>query len=266
DAKGRDVRRLIAEVERSRGQVREPWDLKNDLGGYVQPGKYAWRAIARPPLKLTYEMTVYAAGKPPWQAPVPGGGGWMADHSPPAAVCAVGDHMIMGSGGAEFGQDTIATDLEGKKVWGTGHLPALRLTSDLRYAYIVQDHAIIRLDPQKGFAREKILGFKYSENLPGHARSWISSDTSGVACRGDKLYVSYAAPEPPWIVSAVKAGDFDLMKCFPPPPSQRVHETAYNPRQRIFGTFLAIRTSTQAYFGDAPATGVFAHTLMLALN
>ena len=266
DAKGRDVRRLIAEVERPRGQVREPWDLKNDLGGYVRPGKYAWRAIARPPLKLTYEMTVYTAGKPPWQAPVPGGGGWMADHSPPAAVCGVGDHMIMGSGGAEFGQDTIATDLEGNKVWGTGHLPALRLTSDMRYAYIVQDHAIIRLDPQNGFAREKILGFKYSENLPGHAPSWISSDTSGVACRGGRLYVSYAAPEPPWIVSAVKAGDFDLMKCFPPPPRQKVHETAYNPRQRIFGTFLAIRTSTQAYFGDAPAKGAFAHTLMLALN
>ncbi len=266
DEDGGEVRRLLAEVERRRGAVREGWDLQNDAGLYVKPGRYRWSAIARPPLKLTYEMTVYAAGDPPWRAQVPGGGGWMADHSPPAAICAVGDRVVMGSGGAEFGVDTIATDLAGNKLWGATHLPAVRLTADERYAYIVQNNRVIRLDPAQDFARRTLLKFKYSENLPGHARSWISSDTSGVACGKGMLYVSYRAPDPPWIRSTIAACDVDFGKCFPPPIKKRVHDTEFSPRKQILSAFQIARCTNQGKLGDATDKGNLAHTLVLALN
>ena len=264
DASGQDVRRLIAEVERPRGPVTEGWDLRNDAGLYVKPGRYAWRGIFRPPLKLTYEITVYNAGHPPWLAPVPGGGWWMSDHGPPRAACAVKDTLFFGAAGAEFGIPLIATDLEGRKVWHFNQ-GVERLTSDGRYAYVVNDDAVVRFDPQHAFARKEILRFAYSDEVPPRAEVWIQADQSGAAARDGLLAVSYNAPEPGWITSAFKPGEVDLSRCFPPPTGEKVHETAYTPNERILGTFLTIPSSTQAWFGKAPSDGSLAHVLLLAL-
>ncbi|HTN73656.1 MAG TPA: hypothetical protein VL096_00355 [Pirellulaceae bacterium] len=166
DSTGRHVRRLIAEVERTKGIVNEGWDLLDDQGRTVPPGKYRFAGVARPPLKLTYEMTVYNAGQPPWMAPVPGGGWWMADHAPPTSVCAVGETMFFGAAGAEFGAPLIATDREGRKLWHDLHQGAQRLVSDGRYAYVVNDQEVVRIDPQASFAKQSLHKFAYSADLP----------------------------------------------------------------------------------------------------
>ena len=265
DASGRDVRRLIAEVERPQGNVFEGWDLKDDQGKYVTPGKYSWRGIARPPLKLTYEMTVYNAGHPPWIAPVPGGGWWMADHCPPRAVCAVKDTMFFGAQGAEFGIPLIATDLDGKKVWQFNQ-GVERLVSDGQYAYVVNDDAITRFDPTNGFARNEILHFQYSDDVPNRAQTWIQAEVSGAACGNGLMAVTYNAPDAPWIASGIKPHEIDLKGCVPAVTGEKVHETDYNPAERILGTYLTIQSSTAARVGPAAEKGPTAHAIVLAFQ
>lgn len=264
DHEGKDVRRLIAEVPRRPGHTEEPWDLKNDSGVFVKPGSYQWRGIARPPLKLTYEMTVYSAGRPPWLAPV-ASSWWMADHCPPRAVCAVGDRIFMGAQGAEFGIPLIATDLDGVKVWQYNQ-GVERLCSDGRYAYVVNDDVVVRFDPAKGFARQELLRFRYSDEVPARSQDWIQAERSGAAAGNGLLAVSYNAPEPPWITSAFTAGEVSLAACFPPPVNVKVHDTDYNASQRILSAFLTITSSQQAGFGSASTRGPAAHVLLLALR
>lgn len=266
DGKGKHVRRLIAEVERDEGAVQEPWDLKNDAGRYVRPGVYDWTLVARPPLKLTYEITVYNAGHPPWMAPVKGGGWWMADHSPPVAIANVGEVMLMGALGAEFGVPLIATDLDGNKIWHDRHQHVKRLVSDGRYGYIVNDHEVIRVDPQNRFQKVVIHRFLYTDNRPGHYRGYYYQGRSGAAVRDGVLCVSCSAPSPPWIRSAVKSHDIDMKLTFPPPANKKVHDTALTHPERILSAFQTMVSSTQAFFGDAAPKGRMANLLVLRLR
>lgn len=269
DSEGRHVRRLIAEVERPEGAVSEGWDLKGDLGYYVKSGVYDWTLVARPPLKLTYEITVYNAGHPPWRAPVKGGGWWMADHSPPVAAACAGDVMLLGSLGSEFGDSLIATDLEGNKIWRDEHQGVQRLVSDGRYVYVVNDGEIIRIDPKQGFKKTKLHTFNYSENLPGHYGGYYFQVRSGAAVKDGLLCVSYQAPALPWLRPAIKAHEVDLGRCFPPPPKPGKGarlEQDYSAGEKVLATFLAYPSSGQAYFGEAMSKGPAANTLLLALN
>ncbi len=266
DSQGRYVRRLIAEVERDRGMVREPWDLRDDAGQLVAPGSYRFTGLARPRLKLTYEMTVYNAGSPPWIAPVPGGGWWMADHSPPTAVCAVKNVLFFGAFGAEFGVPLIATDLEGKKLWHDLHQGVERLVSDGRYAYVVNRDNVVRIDPENQFAKEIVHQFQYTDTLPGHATGYVLADRSGAAAFGKTLAVSYSGASPPWIRSAVKGHEIDLPRCFPKPLPRKVHVTEMNPDEFILSTFQTMTSSTAAVFGPAPKKGPLAKTMLLTLT
>ena len=268
DAQGNHVRRLVAEVPRAAGPVREDWDLRDDFGRTLPLGTYRWKLLARPPLKLTYEGTVYNAGDPPWQAPVPGGGWWMADHSPPTAVACVGDRMVLASGGAEFGTPLIITDLEGRKVWHTReeHAGTMRLTSDGRAAYAVDDGEVYRIVPGPPVRRERIHRFQYNDDLPGHPQGWIAGDYSGTAARPGLLCVSYQAPAPPWIVSSIRSGDMDPDRNFPPIVRQKVHDTALTKDEEITSAFQLGISSRAGYFGDAVARGPGACTLVLPLR
>ncbi len=270
DDQGRHVRRLVAEVERSQGLVREGWDLRDDFGRPLPPGTYHWKLLARPPLKLTYEGTVYNAGHPPWRAPVPGGGWWMADHSPPSAIANVGDYMVMAALGAEFGTPLIVTDLDGRKVWHDGdfgsHSGASRLVSDGQAAYAVNDGDIYRIVPGPTPRRERIHTFAYTDDLPGHAPGYIAGERSGAAARPGLLCVAYNAPEPPWIVSTIRAADLAPERNFPPVVPRKVHDTALTPAEEVSSAFQLGVGSRAAFFGDALASGPQARTLLLALR
>ncbi|WP_145093034.1 hypothetical protein [Anatilimnocola aggregata] len=266
DEKGQHVRRLIAEVERERGSAQENWDLLDDQGKPVAPGKYHFVGLARPPFKLTYEMTVYNAGNPPWMAPVPGGGWWMADHGPPCSTCAVGDVMFFGAGGAEFGVPLIATDREGRKLWHDLHQGAQRLVSDGRYAYVVNDGEVIRIDPQNKFAKLPLHKFAYSTEVPGHAKAWLTGDHSGAAVFGNALCISYSAPAPPWIRSAFHSGQVNIAHCQPSPIPHKTHVTDLTPNEHIFSTFQAAPSSVTGSFGPTSKKGPLKDSLLLTLK
>ncbi|MCX5661266.1 MAG: hypothetical protein NTW19_16390 [Planctomycetota bacterium] len=266
DAKGNAVRRLTAEVLHTSGKANEGWDLKDDDGHYVPPGKYQWYGLARPPIKLTYETSVYNAGKPPWLAPVKTLGWWMADHCPPQSVCAAGDFVFMGAMGAEYGVPLIATDLEGNKVWHDWQQGAPRLCSDGKYAYVVTDGEVIRIDPAHGFAKSVIHNFGYADLLPGHGSHGEISDGSGCAIFNNKLYVTYNAQDPPVIRSTFNPGDINFGACFPLVINVKVHDTDLTPSEQWTSAFLASDSSLQSRVGEASHTGELAHTVVVRLH
>ena len=265
---GQHVRRLLAEVERSRGAVLEAWDLRDDEGRAVPPGNYRFVGLARPPLKLTHEISVYNAGSPPWMAPVPGGGWWMADHSPPVAACAIGEHMLFSASGAEFGVPLIATDLDGMKQWHDLHQGAERLVSNGRSAFIVNSGEVFRIttDGDATFSKQLIHKFEYSDTVPGHGSGYIVADRSGAAAFGRLLAVSYSGASAPWVRSGLKASDIELTRCLPRPLPKKVHETDYDPTERFLSAFQIVPSSLVSKFGPAPDKGPLARTLILALK
>lgn len=298
DKTGKRVRKLVAEVERSKGVVEEAWDLKDDNGGLVPPGEYTVRGLARPPFKLTYELTVNNAGQPAWMAPPPakGGGGWLADHTPPYCAATLGDMVFLGSQVAEGGHSLIAVDHDGNKLWGEpsvsyGFSGPERIAVDGKCAYLVNNALVQRVDPQNGFKAETIYEFKYPRNLPGNGDHW-SPSKGGAAIRGDKLYVSYCAQPVPWLQTAFLPELIEPGKCIPPvrltkgagtrngTVDKNYNEFEYDELMKLYAAFLteatpektktlpglALPSSTQAYFGDAPTDGPLAGMVTVAFN
>lgn len=278
---GKAVRRLVAEVPRLAGGIQEEWDLKDDAGQYVAPGEYEWRAIARPPLKLTYEMTVNNGGQPAWWAPSPGkgGGGWLADHTPPHAVCALNDYLFIGSGCAESGHAMVATDLEGNKLWGEhnmfgGFLGVRWWASDGdRYVYMVNGAGIMRMDTKDNLKAQPInLDITYTREVPGPGSGW-GEHISGATARNGKLYLAYNAPPVSWIQSTFTAGDLDLMKSMPivrrvRPGRDAYREGEFDEVQQFHSTFLDGNAASWRgnSWGDAPKNGPLAGTLTVTFK
>ncbi len=123
DLNGARVRNLIAREEVKGGTNRIPWDLRDDSGGIIPPGRYNWKAIWHPGLRLLYQFTVYPnisqlhPENTPWRNGMGGSGGWLADHSPPYGVCASGDRVYVGAPCPEAGDGFAACDISGRKLW-----------------------------------------------------------------------------------------------------------------------------------------------------
>ena len=291
-ASGKRVRRLIAEVPRAQGTVREAWDLKDDDGNYVMPGDYTWKAIARPPFKNTYEITVNHAGQPAWPAPPPGKGGgyWLGDHSCPIAASAVGELVFLGSPVAEGGHSIIAVDQQGNKLWGQGawqlgFFGPTRILADERCAYLVKEGLIQRIDTQNNFHTQQVYTQKPTRDLP----DW---PVVGGAGRNGKLYVAYNAPAVSWLQPSFSAGQLDPKRSVPMVwlkkggghrggrADKNYQEGEYDELMRFYATFLTdympevspslsgafIPGSTDVWFGDAPQLGPLGNSLMTAFT
>jgi hypothetical protein len=97
-------------------------------GSLVSPGEYRVRGLVRQAVVPKYEFAVYSGGQsPPWPTKN-GRGGWLADHTPPAAAlflpaARAGDkevppRVLLGSFVAEAGDGLVACDLDGRRVAG----------------------------------------------------------------------------------------------------------------------------------------------------
>jgi len=278
-ATGARVRRLIAEVSRDKGLVKEPWDLKDDAGQYVPPGDYTWTALARPPLKLTYELTAYNAGQPAWPAPVNGGGDWLGDHGAPSATCAVGDQVFVGCSVAEGGNSIIAVDRDGNKLWGEGALQLGfsgpdRIAGDARYAYFIREAFVQEIDAQEHYATRTLTITPATRDLP-------YAPVTGAAKYKDKLYIAYNPPPTSWLQPPFAAEQMDPKKSQPMVwlrkgngqrggrDDKNYGEGEYDELMQFYAAFLtaampatspsqpgvALASSTQAFFGDAPEGG-----------
>ncbi len=131
DAQGNRARNLLTRELADSGAHQQTWDLKDEEGKFVGVGQYEWRAISWPQLQTKYEFTVYpnvsqnSPASTPWLTGASGPGGWMADHTPPSSVCAVGERVYLGSEVAESGVSLIECDLTGKKLWGQSFVRCL---------------------------------------------------------------------------------------------------------------------------------------------
>ena len=146
DADGRRVRNLISETPLPAGAQTIGWDGLDDLGRdidaarhaiyhipgkVVAPGRYRVRGLVRPKIELSYEMTPYNEGRPPWHTSSPASE-WLANHTPPSAVLFVpegaaparpagpspGGQVLVGSFVSEGGSGLAWLDLDGRKLHG----------------------------------------------------------------------------------------------------------------------------------------------------
>jgi hypothetical protein len=114
-----------------KGKHRVDWDGLDLWGRLVPPDQPVQaRVIHHQGLRAFYEMSL-ATGtwqKDAWTWPTrpekaaDGGqvaGGWLGDHSAPSDVVSVGDQVFVSATLAEYGHNLIATDLNGRKRWGT---------------------------------------------------------------------------------------------------------------------------------------------------
>lgn len=146
DAAGLRVRNLVSATRFPAGENTIWWDGLDDLdrdldaakhgvyhvpGKLVTAGKYRVRTLVRDEIDLKYLMTPYFPGDPPWMT-ADRSSGWLANHSPPSAVCfipageaparaGVSDspaQMLVGSFTSEGGSGIAWIGLDGKKLHG----------------------------------------------------------------------------------------------------------------------------------------------------
>ncbi len=146
DDTGTRVRNLISDAFFPPGENVVWWDGLDDVGRdldaaahgvYHVPGKlvpagaYRVRGIARGEVDLTYLHTPYFPGDPPWMTAARSSG-WLANHTPPSAVCFVPagqvparkgeavspDQMLVGSYVSEGGSGLAWIGLDGRKLHG----------------------------------------------------------------------------------------------------------------------------------------------------
>ena len=107
------VRNLLARSPQTSGSHTAGWDLADEQGRLVAPGKYRWKGIVLPPLELRYRGTAYpnvanyAPENSPWLNGPNGPGGWLADHTPPVGVCTTGDRVFLSAYVAESGDRVV---------------------------------------------------------------------------------------------------------------------------------------------------------------
>lgn len=142
DKTGKRIRNLVSETPFPRGENTAWWDGSDDLlrdssaashglyhipSRFVAPGEYVVRGMWRKPLKLSYEASVYSAGKPPWET-ADKTGCWMTNHTPPTSVVCIPSHrtkearglVFMGAFVAEGGHGLQWLYEDGTKLGGQG--------------------------------------------------------------------------------------------------------------------------------------------------
>lgn len=117
DAQGRLVRTLVTCDGRSSGELREPWNLKDQFGAFVAPGDYQLRGIVTDGVRCEYRHTLGNPGTPAWPTP-DGRGDWLSDEAPPQAVATDGETVFVAAPGSEKGFATMAIDGRGRRLWG----------------------------------------------------------------------------------------------------------------------------------------------------
>lgn len=230
---GRRIKNLVVREARPSGEQSIGWDLKDDDGNFVPPGKYPWTAITYPDLQVKYGMTVYpnvsryAPGNSPWLNAMNGSGGWMADHSPPISGCAAGDRVYLGSYVAESGVSLIECDLQGQKLWGHHSFAAWTgpqfLASDGKEVFVganilnTSNESVWAVDMATKEVRRP-LSLVPTSTRPRGMR--------GLAVHDGKIYIASQGVES-YVAAAASADDVDVAKCVPFYPPARPPRVQY---------------------------------------
>lgn len=118
---GTVARHLLNWDRRTKGPQTVAWDGLSDAtfrtpGQPLPAGNYTWKAIAHPGAKLTFRGYASYGGRVPWNATPTDQ--WLGDHGVPSAVVTDGERMVLACNGAEGGRHLLATDFQGRVLWG----------------------------------------------------------------------------------------------------------------------------------------------------
>ena len=221
DANGRRVRNVFAQAMRDEGPADEPWNLRDEAGEFVAPGRYTWKTIAAPQLALHYGLTPYPnlqnffPERMPWMIGHSGEHGWLSDHNANWACATSGDHVYFASTMAEAGSALIDCDLEGRRLWGRHDFGAwigvYRMAADADSLYVLDASRMVRrLDVA---TRKEISSFR--PDVGPHRRTVMASS---IAAHDGKLCISHII-EPVFDNPATPAL-LDLQQCLPTPPDR----------------------------------------------
>ncbi|MCE9604535.1 MAG: hypothetical protein K8U03_06470 [Planctomycetia bacterium] len=224
---GRRVKNVLDRESLASGAQPVGWNLQDESGRYVAPGKYRWKAVAHPPLELKYEQTAYPNTAPfapdnaPWLTTAQGPDGWLADHTPPISGCALGDRMYVGAMTAESGVSLLECDLDGRKTWGHHSFAAWTgprfLAGDGRTLFAAARMLNDTTDVVWSVDTET-RAIKQILNLAPTALR--KRGMQGIAVRDGKLAMSVHG-DPSWLATAASGDDVDLPNCIPTYAPQR---------------------------------------------
>jgi hypothetical protein len=118
DAQGKTVRTGIGAEPYPAGEHTWLWDGLDDRDNPLPAGRYTAMILTHDGIGQKYVCDVGVSGDPPYQTE-DGTGGWAGDYWSPTYVAVEGDRVILGTCNAEAQKPTIATDLDGNKLYGT---------------------------------------------------------------------------------------------------------------------------------------------------
>jgi hypothetical protein len=218
---GRLTRILGQILNLKKGVYNARWDGLDLFGHIVPEGTdLDVKIITNDPIKAFYEFSVSAPKVAPWGGRFGDGanrraGGWLGDHSAPRAIAAVGDRILIGATVAEHGDNLIAVNSLGEKLWGTkfqGWNGPRLFTTDGRFCYALDRHgrAVFRVDPEERAVRDGYAAVK--------EQILTSSDPiQAMAAGNGQLYLvceDGAARVSPFS-AALAHQDIDFGKCTP---------------------------------------------------
>jgi hypothetical protein len=211
---GQMLRPLAQLLELSKGAYAIRWDGMDLWGNSVSAGtEVTAKVITHPGVKVLYEFSPASPNKIPWPSKPFGEGenvrkgGWLGDHSPPSAVVAMGDRVIMACSNVEYGAGMLIANLEGEKMADGG--PAVDfLTTDgtCLYALSRGRTAIGRIEVDL----QAPPSFKGGKGKP---LATLSGPAEALAVRGGTMYLTCAegkAKEGPLSLQIRKADTGEL--------------------------------------------------------
>ena len=248
DAAGRRTRNLIARSRQPKGSAAAAWDLKDEEGHFVPPGVYRWTALLCPDLQLRYETTVYPNVRSTprrirrGSTAARAAAAWLADHSPPAAVCAVGDQVYLSATCAESGVSLIECDLEGRKQLG----PSLLRGLDRSAHYMASDGKQLFVAAQVlGTTADSIWTVDLAARKVGTLLTQPPTATrlrgmQGLAAQAGQVYLSVRSSGT-WLENAASADNVNVSACLPLYRRKReprvAHEFVPDPRNEFLRLF-----------------------------
>ncbi|HUU96975.1 MAG TPA: hypothetical protein VM487_14645, partial [Phycisphaerae bacterium] len=242
-SEGIRLRNIVARVERSKAENADFWDLKDENNQFVEPGTCTWKGIWHKPLKLRYEMTPYpniidnTPENSPWLTGHNGAGGWMADHTPPRAVCTAGDRVYFGAPCAESGVSFIECDLTGKKLWGYHSFAAWTgpqyLASDGTNIYVGAGGGEVDRLWAVNIETKQVSSIGDFPATTMRTRGLRGIAATGAVAAHGKLFVAVDGGES-YLTGAASAADVDIESCAPlyvkKRPPRYDHEIVPDPR------------------------------------
>jgi hypothetical protein len=187
-------------------------------GSLVSAGEYRVRGLTRQAVAPMYQFAVYSGNQsPPWKTKN-GRGGWLADHTPPAAALFLprwgvekdaGPSVLLSSPVSEAGDGLVLCDLEGRRVAGTrtigagdGWVGAELLARDVGTRHVPKQDVYLAVS---WIDRAEVWAIGPIVNKAGHGPHWS----------GNKVFTYKYPRREDWAVGGLAVRDSRIVLSLP---------------------------------------------------